>query len=236
MPQSPALSRREQQIMDAYITALVDMERERFSDAQQAVARGLDIDPRNVELLELSPLIEQSMKKSPPSSAPTSPSTWSPNSPLCGRTTPAASRRFPFPITDLVLYGASRPIHAAAIREARIDGVVELIPELASLLVSYAPERIAYDDLIRELAAIRAGIGAIARWQQMDLYGRLRTSRRGGRQVCSGSALATCCRISACPRLKPMTRDAISSPLGDHMGSLFEDPSFVTGIASVDVD
>jgi len=54
----------EQQIRDAYITALVEMGRERFSDAQQAVARGLAIDPKNVELLELSPLIEQSMKKS----------------------------------------------------------------------------------------------------------------------------------------------------------------------------
>lgn len=54
----------EQQIRDAYITALVEMGRERFSDAQQAVVRGLAIDPKNVELLELSPLIEQSMKKS----------------------------------------------------------------------------------------------------------------------------------------------------------------------------
>jgi acyl-CoA-binding protein len=40
------------------------MGRERFADAQQAVARGLAIDPKNVELLELRTLIEQSMKKS----------------------------------------------------------------------------------------------------------------------------------------------------------------------------
>jgi formylglycine-generating enzyme required for sulfatase activity len=53
----------EQQIRDSYISALVEMGRERFSDAQQAVARGLAIDPKNMELLELSPLIEQSMKK-----------------------------------------------------------------------------------------------------------------------------------------------------------------------------
>jgi hypothetical protein len=39
------------------------MGRERFADAQQAVIRGLAVDPRNVELLELHPLIEQSMKK-----------------------------------------------------------------------------------------------------------------------------------------------------------------------------
>jgi hypothetical protein len=39
------------------------MGRERFADAQQAVNRGLAMDPKNVELLELQPLIEQSMKR-----------------------------------------------------------------------------------------------------------------------------------------------------------------------------
>jgi acyl-CoA-binding protein len=39
------------------------MGRERFSEAQQAVSRGLAMDPVNVELLELRPLIEQSMKQ-----------------------------------------------------------------------------------------------------------------------------------------------------------------------------
>jgi len=53
----------EQQIRDSYISALVEMGRERFADAEQAVARGLAIDPKNIELLELRPLIEQSMKK-----------------------------------------------------------------------------------------------------------------------------------------------------------------------------
>jgi len=54
----------EQRIRDAYITALVEMGRERFADALQAVDHGLAIDPRNIDLLELRPLIEQSMKKS----------------------------------------------------------------------------------------------------------------------------------------------------------------------------
>jgi iron(II)-dependent oxidoreductase len=58
-----APSEIEQQIRDSYISALVEMGRERFADAQQAVARGLAIDPKNIELLELRPLIEQSMKK-----------------------------------------------------------------------------------------------------------------------------------------------------------------------------
>ena len=53
----------EQRIRDSYITALVEMGRERFADAQQAVNQGLALDPKNVELLELQPLIEQSMKR-----------------------------------------------------------------------------------------------------------------------------------------------------------------------------
>lgn len=53
----------EQRIKDAYIAALVEMGRERFADAQQAVARGLTLDPKNVELLELRSLIEQSTRK-----------------------------------------------------------------------------------------------------------------------------------------------------------------------------
>ncbi|MDP1768523.1 MAG: SUMF1/EgtB/PvdO family nonheme iron enzyme [Nitrospirota bacterium] len=54
----------EQQIRDSYIAALVDMGRERFTEATQAVAKGLAIDPKNLELLELRLLIEQSMKRS----------------------------------------------------------------------------------------------------------------------------------------------------------------------------
>ena len=53
----------EQQIRDSYIAALVDMGRERFAEAQQAVSRGLAIDSKNIELLELRTLIEQSMKR-----------------------------------------------------------------------------------------------------------------------------------------------------------------------------
>ena len=60
--------------------------------------------------------------------------------------------------------------YAARIREAEISGVVELIPELASLLVSYDPERIAYDDLVQELKGIRSGIG---RLEGLELPSRL---------------------------------------------------------------
>jgi len=54
----------EQQIRDSYISALVEMGREKFADAQQAAARGLAIDPKNVELLELREVIEHSLKRS----------------------------------------------------------------------------------------------------------------------------------------------------------------------------
>ena len=54
----------EQQIRDAHIAALVEMGRERFGDAARILSRGLAIDPKNVELLELHELIEQSMKRS----------------------------------------------------------------------------------------------------------------------------------------------------------------------------
>lgn len=53
----------DQRIKDASILAYVEMGRERFVAAQQAVAHGLAIDPKNVDLLELRQLIEESMKR-----------------------------------------------------------------------------------------------------------------------------------------------------------------------------
>jgi hypothetical protein len=54
----------DQRIRDAHVSALVEMGREQFAKAQQAVEQGLAVDPKNVELLELGALIERSMKKS----------------------------------------------------------------------------------------------------------------------------------------------------------------------------
>ena len=53
----------EQRIRDTYISALVDMGRERFTEAADMVTRGLALDPKNVELLELRQLIQQSLKQ-----------------------------------------------------------------------------------------------------------------------------------------------------------------------------
>jgi urea carboxylase len=43
---------------------------------------------------------------------------------------------------------------ARSIRESRTRGIIELIPEMASLLVSYDPDLISYEDLTSELAAM----------------------------------------------------------------------------------
>jgi KipI family sensor histidine kinase inhibitor len=43
---------------------------------------------------------------------------------------------------------------AAAIRGSDIKGLVELIPELASMLVSYDPDIISYEDMTREIARL----------------------------------------------------------------------------------
>jgi len=53
----------DQHIKAAAILTYVEMGREHFAEAQQALAQGLALDPKNTELLELRQLIEQSMKR-----------------------------------------------------------------------------------------------------------------------------------------------------------------------------
>jgi formylglycine-generating enzyme required for sulfatase activity len=53
----------DHKINEASVAALVELGRERFAEAEQAVLRGLTIDPKNIELLELRSLIERSMTK-----------------------------------------------------------------------------------------------------------------------------------------------------------------------------
>ncbi|WP_274962026.1 MULTISPECIES: 5-oxoprolinase subunit B family protein [Thioclava] len=47
----------------------------------------------------------------------------------------------------------------AAVREAQIAGLVDLIPELASFQVNYDPDRISYEDLCHEIEALYAEMG-----------------------------------------------------------------------------
>jgi formylglycine-generating enzyme required for sulfatase activity len=53
----------DQRIKQAAILVYIEMGRERFTEAQQALAQGLALDPKNRELLELRQLIEQSIKR-----------------------------------------------------------------------------------------------------------------------------------------------------------------------------
>ncbi len=48
----------------------------------------------------------------------------------------------------------------AALREAGIAAIEDIIPELASFQVNYDPDRISYEDLTHEIAAIYARIGS----------------------------------------------------------------------------
>ncbi len=52
----------ELQIRQAHTTALMEMGREHFVEAQEAVARGLSIDPKHAELQELRLMIERAKK------------------------------------------------------------------------------------------------------------------------------------------------------------------------------
>ena len=51
----------DQRIREASVLAHVEMGRERFAEAQQAITQGLAIDPKNAELLDVRQLLEQSM-------------------------------------------------------------------------------------------------------------------------------------------------------------------------------
>jgi KipI family sensor histidine kinase inhibitor len=47
---------------------------------------------------------------------------------------------------------------SAALRQAGIPGLVELIPEMSSLQVSYDPDAISYADMVREVIALHASL------------------------------------------------------------------------------
>ncbi len=59
---------------------------------------------------------------------------------------------------------------AAVIREARVDGIIELVPELASLLISYDPDRIGYADVVTEVGRLH---GSTASGPDRDMDSRL---------------------------------------------------------------
>lgn len=76
------------------------------------------------------------------------------------RCRPGGDRYIEVELGDGMSFELNLAVHAlaAAIENAAIAGVVELIPELASLQVSYDPDRIAYGDLLQAIEAVHASI------------------------------------------------------------------------------
>jgi len=76
---------------------------------------------------------------------------------------PGGDRNLLMYLGDEMSFDLNFLVHSVAqlIREQEIKGVVELIPEMASILVSYDADEISYSDLCGELKAIRGSIGVL---------------------------------------------------------------------------
>ena len=75
---------------------------------------------------------------------------------------PGGDRYIEVECGDEMSFDLNFAVHSltAAIRAAKIAGVIELIPELASLQVSYDPDKIAYDDVVREITQLYRSAGS----------------------------------------------------------------------------
>lgn len=74
---------------------------------------------------------------------------------------PGGDRAIEVELGDGMDFALNFLVHSltADIRAAGIRGVIELIPELASLQVSYDPDLISYDDLTREISGLHHAAG-----------------------------------------------------------------------------
>ena len=72
----------------------------------------------------------------------------------------AGDRALLMVLGDEMSFDLNFKVHSLAriIRESNTRGIIELIPEMASLLVSYDPDSIAYEDLATELNAMQRAI------------------------------------------------------------------------------
>lgn len=59
---------------------------------------------------------------------------------------------------------------AALVRQAKIKGIVELVPELATIMISYDGDQISFADVVREVGALRRSIGSL---EDQELDSRL---------------------------------------------------------------
>ena len=77
---------------------------------------------------------------------------------------PGGDRALLMLLGDEMSFELNFKVHSLArsIRESRMRGVVELIPEMASILVSYDPDLIDYNNLVAELAAMHDAMGQSA--------------------------------------------------------------------------
>lgn len=69
---------------------------------------------------------------------------------------PGGDRYIEVELGDEMSFDLNFRVHAlaAVIRAAAIDGIVELIPEMASMQISYDSDRIGFEDVVREVSAL----------------------------------------------------------------------------------
>lgn len=74
---------------------------------------------------------------------------------------PSGDRSILMLLGDEMSFDLNFLVHSVArqIRDSRTCGVIELIPEMASILISYDPDLVSYDALTAELASIHAATG-----------------------------------------------------------------------------
>lgn len=85
---------------------------------------------------------------------------------------PGGDRNIEVELGDEMSFDLNFLVHTLSrrVRESGLKGVIELIPELASLQVSYDPDLISYQDLLKEIAALRSLLGDLS---QLELPSRI---------------------------------------------------------------
>lgn len=76
---------------------------------------------------------------------------------------PGGDRYIEMELGDELNFDLNFLVHSltAKIREAEISGVLELLPNMASIVMAYDPDRITYDDLTREIMQIYRAMGSL---------------------------------------------------------------------------
>ncbi|MBW4025543.1 MAG: carboxyltransferase domain-containing protein [Proteobacteria bacterium] len=87
---------------------------------------------------------------------------------------PAGDRFIEVELGNEMSFSLNIAVHAlaAAIRAAALPGIIELIPEMASMQISYDADRIAFDDVTREVERLYASASA---GDEIELDSRLIT-------------------------------------------------------------